>query len=55
MTTKIFDPSKWTYKDFDIGKPLGKGKFGMVFLVREKKTHFICAMKVSIESSGPTS
>lgn len=31
---------------FDIGKPLGKGKFGRVYLVREKSTGFVCALKV---------
>ena len=29
--------SRWTLKDFDIGKPLGRGKFGNVYLAREKK------------------
>lgn len=36
----------WTLSDFDIGKPLGKGKFGNVYLAREKKTKFIVALKV---------
>ena len=43
-----FDPKKWSLDDFDVGKPLGKGKFGTVFLVREKKTKFICALKVCV-------
>ena len=52
MTTeKIFNPDDWSLKNFDIGKPLGKGKFGMVFLVREKKSHFIMAMKVRLVNS----
>lgn len=37
---------KWTLTDFEIGKPLGKGKFGNVYLAREKRTKFIIAMKV---------
>lgn len=37
---------KWTLMDFDIGRPLGKGKFGNVYLAREKKSKFIIAMKV---------
>ncbi|KAK5642577.1 hypothetical protein RI129_008744 [Pyrocoelia pectoralis] len=37
---------KWSLADFDIGKPLGKGKFGNVFLAREKKSKFIVALKV---------
>lgn len=35
-----------TLNDFEIGKPLGKGKFGRVYLAREKTTGFICALKV---------
>ncbi|CAD88263.1 Aurora-B kinase Ark1 [Schizosaccharomyces pombe] len=30
---------------FEIGKPLGKGKFGRVYLAKEKKTGFIVALK----------
>ena len=36
----------WSLKCFDIGKPLGKGKFGSVYLAREKKEKFIVAIKV---------
>lgn len=28
---------RWTLNDFEIGKPLGRGKFGNVYLAREKK------------------
>jgi aurora kinase len=40
----------WTTKDFDFGRPLGKGKFGSVYLAREKRSKHlaICAIKVSI-------
>jgi aurora kinase, other len=31
---------------FEIGKPLGKGKFGRVYLARERSEQFICALKV---------
>lgn len=31
--------------DFIIYKKLGEGKFGMVNLVRHKKTNIICALK----------
>ena len=31
---------------FEIGKPLGKGKFGRVYLARERESGFICALKV---------
>ncbi|CAK9821339.1 Aurora kinase A [Anthophora retusa] len=37
---------RWVLTDFDIGRPLGKGKFGNVYLAREKKSKFIIAMKV---------
>jgi len=32
--------------DFDIGKPLGRGKFGNVYLAREKQSKFIVALKM---------
>ncbi len=41
---------KWSLSDFDIGKPLGNGKFGKVYLAREKKSHFIVALKVLFKS-----
>ncbi|TVY58779.1 Serine/threonine-protein kinase ark1 [Lachnellula cervina] len=31
---------------FEIGRPLGKGKFGRVYLVRERSSGFVCALKV---------
>lgn len=30
---------------FEIGRPLGKGKFGRVYLVRERSSGYICALK----------
>jgi len=41
---------RWKLSDFDLGKPLGKGKFGVVYLAREKTTHYICALKVLFKS-----
>ena len=38
---------KWSLDEFDIGRPLGKGKFGNVYLAREKRSKFIVALKVS--------
>lgn len=35
----------WTRDDFEIGKPLGRGKFGRVYLAREKKSKYIVALK----------
>ncbi|XP_045426164.1 aurora kinase B isoform X3 [Lemur catta] len=40
----------FTINDFEIGRPLGKGKFGNVYLAREKKSHFIVALKVLFKS-----
>lgn len=36
--------------DFEIGKKLGKGKFGKVYCVRHKETGFICALKAMDKS-----
>ncbi len=40
-------PPRWQLSDFDIGRPLGRGKFGNVYLAREKESKFIVALKVS--------
>jgi len=40
----------FTLDDFDIGKKLGIGKFGKVYLARERKTGYICALKVLYKS-----
>ncbi|XP_068640398.1 serine/threonine-protein kinase Aurora-3-like [Aristolochia californica] len=37
---------KWRLQDFDIGKPLGRGKFGKVYLAREKKSKYLVALKI---------
>jgi aurora kinase, other len=44
--TKQFDPMDWNIDDFEIGKPLGRGKFGHVYLAREKKSKFLVALKI---------
>lgn len=38
--------SKWTIDDFELGKPLGFGKFGVVWLVRERKSNYLLALKI---------
>jgi aurora kinase, other len=43
---KVFNPKEWTIDDFEIGKPMGRGKFGHVYLAREKRSKFIVALKV---------
>ncbi|WIA23424.1 hypothetical protein OEZ85_000179 [Tetradesmus obliquus] len=40
----------WQLSDFDIGRPLGRGKFGNVYLAREKKSQYIVALKVLFKS-----
>jgi len=42
--------NRWTLDDFDIGRPLGKGKFGNVYLAREKVSKYIVALKVLFKS-----
>lgn len=37
---------QWSLVNFDIGRPLGRGKFGNVYLAREKETKFVIALKV---------
>ncbi|XP_018598094.1 aurora kinase B [Scleropages formosus] len=41
---------KFSIENFDIGRPLGKGKFGNVYLARERKLKFIVALKVLFKS-----
>ncbi|XP_060635923.2 aurora kinase B [Anolis sagrei] len=41
---------EFTINDFEIGRPLGKGKFGNVYLARLKETKFIVALKVLFKS-----
>lgn len=39
-------PKAWHLGMFEIGKPLGKGRFGHVYLAKERVTGFVCALKV---------
>jgi len=40
----------WQLSDFDIGRPLGRGKFGSVYLAREKHSKYIVALKMLFKS-----
>ncbi|KAK6477920.1 aurora kinase B-like [Huso huso] len=40
----------FSLKDFEIGRPLGKGKFGNVYLARDREINFILALKVMFKS-----
>ncbi|KAG8214699.1 kinase-like protein [Butyriboletus roseoflavus] len=42
---------EWNLNSFDIGRPLGKGKFGRVYMVRTKvEPHYILALKCLYKS-----
>ena len=41
---------QWTVHDFDIGRQLGHGKFGNVYLAREKRSRYVVALKVIYKS-----
>ncbi|XP_014281934.1 aurora kinase C [Halyomorpha halys] len=41
---------KWSLDNFEIGKALGKGKFGCVYVAREKKSRYVVALKVIFKS-----
>lgn len=41
---------KWSKDDFELGCALGRGKFGRVYVAREKETKFMVAMKVLFKS-----
>ena len=43
---ELITPKEFHLGMFEIGRPLGKGKFGRVYLVRERKSGFVCALKV---------
>ena len=42
----MFKPEEWNLSRFEIGKPLGSGKFGHVYLAREIESKFIVGLKV---------
>ncbi|XP_047109296.1 aurora kinase B-like isoform X2 [Schistocerca piceifrons] len=44
------EPKEWCLDDFEIGCPLGEGKFGHVYMAREKTTGTIIALKVMMKS-----
>ncbi|XP_068034089.1 LOW QUALITY PROTEIN: aurora kinase B-like, partial [Anomalospiza imberbis] len=40
----------FSLEDFEVGRPLGKGKFGNVYLARERRSGFLVALKVLFKS-----
>jgi aurora kinase len=46
LTDGIYCRPQFTLSSFEIGRPLGKGKFGRVYMARTKGEHqFILALK----------
>jgi hypothetical protein len=43
---KSISEKRWQLSDFEIGRLLGRGKFGNVYLAREKRSQYIVALKV---------
>lgn len=43
---------KWTMTDFEIGRPLGQGKFGKVYLAREKNVWSPAILVVNFSKVG---
>jgi len=45
--TDVFQVAHITHKldDFEIGRPLGRGKYGRVYLARHKESKLVCALK----------
>ncbi|XP_053958092.1 aurora kinase B [Anastrepha ludens] len=43
-------PYEWSTRDFEMGAPLGRGKFGRVYLARERTSNFIVAMKIMFKA-----
>ena len=42
----ILPSKKWKIEDFNLGRALGKGRFGNVYLAKEKKTNYVVALKI---------
>lgn len=49
--TSLHPTKEWRLSSFEMGRPLGKGKFGRVYMVRTKtEPHFILALKCLYKS-----
>uniref|UniRef100_A0A0K0DWF0 Aurora kinase n=1 Tax=Strongyloides stercoralis TaxID=6248 RepID=A0A0K0DWF0_STRER len=46
MKTNKNKKKNFTMSDFIIGKPMGSGQFGRVYLAKTKKEQFICCLKI---------
>ena len=47
---KIFNPDEWSINRFQIGRPLSRGKFVHVLLVRERETKYLFIIKMMFKS-----
>eukprot|EP00955_Chlamydomonas_euryale_P069957 360633-Chlamydomonas_euryale.AAC.4 len=45
-------PTSWCLSDFEVGMQIGQGKFGSVFLARERSSAYVVALKVG-DLPGP--
>ena len=48
VTSPRGETQKLSLADFEVGRPLGKGKYGSVYLARCRSDHFLVALKVLI-------
>ncbi|KAF9943705.1 hypothetical protein BGZ70_005534, partial [Mortierella alpina] len=46
LTPRSLVTREWCLDDFELARPLGKGQFGQVYLMRERQSGFVVAMKV---------
>ncbi|CAH2017457.1 unnamed protein product [Acanthoscelides obtectus] len=45
----IFLRYNWSLNDFELGARLGRGKFGRVYIAREKYTGYVVALKTLVK------
>jgi len=46
MTENKETKKQWKINDFNLGRALGKGRFGNVYLAKEKNTNYVVALKI---------
>ncbi|VAH08789.1 serine/threonine-protein kinase Aurora-3 isoform X1 [Triticum aestivum] len=46
----LMERPEWSLSDFEIGKFIGEGKFGKVYLGREKQSGYVVALKVTYKA-----
>jgi serine/threonine protein kinase len=46
LLAKVTPRKDWTINDFELGRRLGKGAFGQVYLARERATGYIVCLKI---------